>query len=133
MGQPPAIARKNYKTLLATQEPMVKDSENSAFNQLVDGPNKKLGIIASGIAYNYLMENFDGVSPYPVLKVCQYPLPYKQVEALYNQCDAACIMEEGYPIIEEMIKGFLAVGKPIHGRLDGTLPRDGEPYPCHCC
>jgi len=125
----PAIARKNYKGLLATQEPMVKDSESSSYNQLIEAPNKKLGIIASGIAFNYLMENFDGVSPYPVLKVCQYPLPYKQVETLYNECDELLIMEEGYPIIEEMIKGFLAVGKPIHGRLDGTLPRDGELTP----
>lgn len=125
----PAIARKNYKKLLSQQEPMVRVSEESVFNKLVDGPNKKLGIIASGIAYNYLMENFDGVSPYPVLKVCQYPLPHKQVKELYDQCDELLILEEGYPIIEEMLKGFLDLGKPIHGRLDGTLPRDGELNP----
>lgn len=125
----PAIARKNYKTLLSSQAVMEKESEMSIFNKLIDAANKKLGIIATGIAYNYLMENYDGVSPYPVLKVCQYPLPRKQVETLYNECEELLILEEGYPIIEEMIKGFLAVGKPIHGRLDGTLPRDGELNP----
>jgi indolepyruvate ferredoxin oxidoreductase alpha subunit len=125
----PAIARKNYKTLLSSQESMILDSEKSEFNQLIDSPNKKLGIIASGIAYNYLIENFDGATPYPVLKVCQYPLPTKLIETLYNQCDELLILEEGYPLIEESIKGLLALGKPVHGRLDGTLPRDGELNP----
>ncbi len=125
----PALARKNYKSLLATQEPMEVASQNSPFNQLIDASNKSLGIIASGIAFNYLMENYDGVCPFPVLKICQYPLPRKQVQTLYNECDEILVLEEGYPLIEEMLKGFLAVGKPIHGRLDGTLPRDGELNP----
>jgi indolepyruvate ferredoxin oxidoreductase alpha subunit len=38
-------------------------------------------------------------------------------------------MEDGYPIFEEQLKGILNLGKPIHGRLDGTLPRDGELTP----
>lgn len=125
----PAIARKNYKTLLASQEVMERLSEVSPFNRLIDGDNKKLGIIATGIAHNYLIENYDGKVPYPVLKISQYPIPRKQVEAIYNQCDELLILEEGYPIVEEMLKGFLATGKPVHGRLDGTLPRDGELNP----
>jgi indolepyruvate ferredoxin oxidoreductase, alpha subunit len=36
----------------------------------------RMGIIASGIAYNYLMENFpDRKVPHPVLKITQYPVP----------------------------------------------------------
>ena len=38
-------------------------------------------------------------------------------------------MEEGYPIVEEMLKGYMNTGKTIHGRLDGTVPRDGELNP----
>lgn len=125
----PAIARKNYKTLLSSQEVMEVDSEKSPFNHLFAGPQKELGIIATGIAYNYLMENYDGSCPHPLLKVCQYPLPRKQVQELYSMCDELLILEEGYPIIEEQLKGYLSLGKPVHGRLDGTLPRDGELNP----
>jgi indolepyruvate ferredoxin oxidoreductase alpha subunit len=39
------------------------------------------------------------------------------------------ILEDGYPLVEESLKGFFNTGKTIHGRLDGTLPRDGELNP----
>ena len=32
-------------------------------------------------------------------------------------------------MVEEMLKGFFSNGTPIKGRLDGTLPRDGELNP----
>lgn len=38
-------------------------------------------------------------------------------------------MEEGYPVVEEQLKGFLGLTIPVHGRLDGTLQRDGELTP----
>jgi indolepyruvate ferredoxin oxidoreductase alpha subunit len=37
-------------------------------------------------------------------------------------------LEDGYPIIEELLKGYLAKEK-VKGRLDGSLPRDGELNP----
>ncbi|HPI46054.1 MAG TPA: indolepyruvate ferredoxin oxidoreductase, partial [Tenuifilaceae bacterium] len=126
----PAIARKNYKNLLLNQPSMEMESEKSAFNSYIQGTNTDMGIIATGIAYNYLMENYpDRKCPYPIVKVSQYPLPKKQITELYNTCKSIMVLEEGYPIVEEMIKGYLNVGKPIHGRLDGTLPRDGELNP----
>ena len=39
------------------------------------------------------------------------------------------MLEEGYPVVEEQLKGFLAKGVTVHGRLDGTLQRDGELTP----
>ncbi len=126
----PAIARVNYKKLLNTLPLMDSLAEESEFNVYTKGTDSKLGIIASGIAYNYLIENIgDGQSPYHILKLSHYPLPPKQVREIYNTCDALLVLEDGYPIVEEMIKGFLNLGKPIHGRLDGTLPRDGELNP----
>jgi indolepyruvate ferredoxin oxidoreductase alpha subunit len=38
-------------------------------------------------------------------------------------------MEEGYPLIEEQLRGIIPGQKKIRGRLDGTLPRDGELNP----
>jgi indolepyruvate ferredoxin oxidoreductase alpha subunit len=89
-----------------------------------------MGIITTGIAYNYLMENYpDRIVPYPVLKIDQYPIPRNMVEKIYNECDEIMVLEEGAPIVEEMIKGYLANGKTIKGRLDGCVPRDGELNP----
>jgi indolepyruvate ferredoxin oxidoreductase alpha subunit len=126
----PANARRQYKSLLHKQDEFEKYSFNSGFNVFTDGENKSLGIITTGIAYNYLLENYpDRNIPFPVLKIGQYPIPHLMVEAIYDSCDELLIFEEGYPIVEESIKGFLNKGKPIHGRLDGTVPRDGELNP----
>lgn len=126
----PAIARRQYQSLLDKQTLMIEESENSIFNKYIDGENKKLGIIACGIGYNYLMENFaDRKCPYPVLKISQYPLPTKLVSKLYDECDEILILEEGQPLYERLLRGILNKGKKIKGRLDGTLPRTGELSP----
>ncbi|MFP4024730.1 MAG: thiamine pyrophosphate-dependent enzyme [Thiohalospira sp.] len=126
----PAIARKNYKNLLSTQSGLEVASEESVFNQYIEGKDKSLGIITTGIAYNYLIENFQEKElNHPVLKIGQYPIPRKQVMKIIDECEKVLVIEEGYPIIEEMLKGYQEAGTPIIGRLDGTLPRDGELNP----
>ncbi|MCU0373332.1 MAG: indolepyruvate ferredoxin oxidoreductase, partial [Ignavibacteria bacterium] len=123
----PAIARKQYKTLLGKQEDLVKESEDSGFNKYHEGKDKKLGIITSGIGYNYLMENYpDRNCPHPILKICQYPLPYNLVKKVAEECDELLLLEEGAPVIEEWLGGYLGKGIRVKGRLDGTIPRDGE-------
>lgn len=125
----PAIARKRYKLLLGNQAKFEAASQDSPFNKYTDGKDKSLGIIACGLAYNYLMENYPkGECPHPVVKVCQYPLPRKMVEKLASECDQILVLEEGYPIVEEALKGYLAK-ESVKGRLDGTLSRDGELTP----
>lgn len=126
----PAIARVNYKKLLNTQPLMDSIADESEFNRLIKGKSNRLGIIAAGIAYNYLMENIsEDNNPYYVLKLSHYPLPPKMIKELYDECDELLVLEDGYPIIEETIKGFLSLGKKVRGRLDGTIPRDGELNP----
>ncbi len=125
----PANAKKRYADLLASQAVYKESSENSVYNQYIDADNKKLGIIACGISYNYLMENYPEGCPYPILKIGQYPLPPKQVFKLMEECEEILVLEEGYPLIEELIKGYTSKGLKIHGRLDGTLNRQGELNP----
>lgn len=126
----PAIARKQYKDLLNNQANFENESENSAYNAYFDGKDKSMGIIACGLAYNYLMENYPNRDiAYPVLKIGQYPLPRKKVEKMFAECDTVMVLEDGYPIYEELLKGYLATGKTVKGRLDGSLPRDGELNP----
>lgn len=126
----PSLARKRYQLLLENQGVFKKESGNSGYNRFFDGEDKKRGIITTGIAYNYLMENFpEGSLKNPVLKITQYPLPEKMVRKVYEACDEILVIEEGYPLVEDMLKGFLNTGKPVHGRMDGTLPRTGELTP----
>ena len=126
----PANARRQYKELLKKQDLFESYAFDSGFNVFTDGEDKSLGIITTGIAYNYLLENYPGRKfPFPVLKIAQYPVPHAMVEQIYNSCEKLLILEEGYPVLEEAIKGFLDTGKTIHGRLDGTVPRDGELNP----
>jgi len=126
----PNLAKKRYKNLLKDHSAFIMESEKSPFNLYFDGPDKSKGIIVCGIAYNYLMENFaDRRVPFPVLKIGQYPLPRNMVEKMADECDEILVIEEGYPIIEELLKGYLGRGLKVRGRLDGTLPRDGELNP----
>ncbi|MFW5657382.1 MAG: thiamine pyrophosphate-dependent enzyme [Bacteroidota bacterium] len=126
----PAIARKRYHSLLGKQDEMEKAAATSPYNEYYDGKDKTLGIITCGLAYNYLMENFVSEKPAnPVLKICQYPIPRAFVNKIYNECERILVIEEGYPFLEEQLRGFLDNGKEILGRMDRVLPREGELNP----
>ena len=125
----PGNARKRYKALLQRQEEFIKASEDSPYNRYQDGPNKRLGIVACGIGYNYLMENYPEGCEYPVLKIGQYPLPQKQLTKLVDECDEILVLEDGQPFVEKQLKGYLGRGVKVKGRLDGTLSTDGELTP----
>lgn len=126
----PAIARKQYNNLLAKQDDLEEDAFTSGNNVYTDGSDKSMGVIACGLAHNYLIENFeDGEVPYPVLKVNQYPVPKKMVQKLYDSVDKVLVLEDGYPIIEELLRGYLNIDKKVIGRLDGSIPRAGELNP----
>ena len=109
----PGNARKRYKLLLQHQDDFVKASENSPYNKYIDGPNKKLGIIACGIGYNYLMENYPEGCEFPVLKIGQYPLPKKQLMQLVEACDEILVLEDGQPFVEKQLKGCLGIGVKV--------------------
>jgi len=126
----PAIAKRNYKQLLAMQPKMEADSDASSYNKLVKGKANGVGIITTGIAYNYLMEVLGAEKhEYSILKITQYPMPRKLVKEIYDYCSELIVMEEGSPMVEEMLRGYLNEGKKISGRLNGLLPRDGELNP----
>jgi indolepyruvate ferredoxin oxidoreductase alpha subunit len=127
----PVNARKRFKALLKSHESFIAQSEESHYNVYIEGKDKRLGVITAGIAYNYLLENYpDRIIPYPVLKIGQYPLPRTKVERIVYECERILVLEDGYPFIEEMLRGYLNHHKIISGRMDGTITRDGELNPC---
>ncbi|MBQ8466246.1 MAG: indolepyruvate ferredoxin oxidoreductase [Prevotella sp.] len=124
----PANARRRNDIVTAQQAELEEDAANSAYNKYMEGTDHSLGIIASGIAYNYVRECYPTDCPYPILKISQYPLPKKLVRRMLDECDKVLIVEEGQPFIEDMVRG-VAESKNIMGRLTGELPRTGELNP----
>jgi len=126
----PANARRQYASLVGKQGDLLASSEASPYNKSdIIHQTSKLGVIACGIAYNYVMENHPQELGIPVLKVSQYPLPEAAIKALASQCDSLLIAEDGQPLVEEQVKSLLGADYPLKGRLTGDLPRMGELTP----
>ena len=123
----PANARRRNDKVTAQQAQLEEDAAEGNWNSLTGLTGKKapLGIIASGIAYNYVKET--GVE-LPILKVSQYPLPKRLVRELLDSCEKVMVVEEGQPFIEEQVRGVFE-SQNILGRLTGELPRTGELTP----
>ena len=127
----PANARKRNDIVTAQQSQLEEDATNSKYNHITfPGSQSRydLGIITSGIGFNYVNECFPTGCPYPILKISQYPLPKKMVRELKEKCDKIIVVEEGQPFIEEIIRG-VDEAKNIMGKLTGELPRTGELNP----
>ena len=124
----PANARRRNDHVTAQQAELEEAAAGSTYNIYIEGQDRSLGIVASGIAFNYVMECFPNGCPYPVLKISQYPLPKKLVRRMLGECTRVLIVEEGQPFIEDMVRGVAEMPN-VSGRLDGTLPRTGELNP----
>lgn len=126
----PSLARKRYKGLLSTQFKLEEESKRSGLNRVEAGSDLSRGIIACGLAYNYYMElAVEARLAYPVLKISQYPISPDLLKDFVKSVDEVVLMEEGAPMLEETLSGVLDNPYSIRGRLDGTLPRDGELSP----
>ena len=124
----PANARRRNDHVTAQQPQLEKDAEQSVYNIYIEGHDRSLGILASGIGYNYVRECFPNGCPYPILKISQYPLPKKLVRRMMSECEQMLIVEEGQPFIEDIVRG-VSDCDTVHGKLDATLPRTGELTP----
>jgi len=127
----PGNARKGYAKLTEKQPEIV--TAVAALGTLKrDGPETgKTGLIATGIAGNYVRECFaDGGEKPPTLYVTGYPISETAVDEFLEGVSEVIVIEDGYPFIEERLRGLPTKNRmPVHGRLDGTLPRTGELTP----
>ena len=126
----PGNARRRYLEVIAEQPQLLALSESSPFNKAVlKGGMQEKGIVACGIGYNYVMENYPDGCPYPLVKISQYPLPMDQLTRLADSCREVLVVEDGQPFVEEQLKGLLPSRYVVKGRLSGDLPRTGELTP----
>ncbi len=121
----PVNARRRYRALIELQKTLEEYAEKSPFNRLSLRGRK--GIIAAGLANNYVREVIGDETEYSVLKLSVYPVPTELVRRLVDHCDEILVVEEGFPVIESALTGLLGVpGKIIRGRRTGAIPPDGE-------
>ena len=105
-------------------------SEESQYNAYTKGRNPKKAILTTGIAYNYLMEVAAKQLDASVLKVTQYPLPKALIDQMVaDGAEEILVMEEGQPVVEELLRGMVPSTLAVKGRLTGDLPRMGELTP----
>ena len=133
----PAFARKNYAELVEAQADFVQTSEESLYNTYIKGTQPQKAIVTTGIAYNYLMETLSGLQTpdsrkeaYTILKITQYPLPKALIDQMVaDGAEEILVMEEGQPVVEELLRGMVPSSVAVKGRLTGDLPRMGELTP----
>jgi indolepyruvate ferredoxin oxidoreductase alpha subunit len=126
----PANARKRWRDLLGKQAEFLADAEAAA--TIITG--SRTAVITSGIAGAYYEEFLEELRSLPGgeptrLHIGRYPIPAAKIRALAASVDRIVVLEEGYPIVEEAIRGTFGSPVPVAGKMSGELPPDGELTP----
>lgn len=119
----PGMARKRHVIVEERINKLKDYAENINFNKIEWG-SKEIGVITSGIAYQYAKEAFGNVS---FLKIGMVnPLSDKLLLNFAKEVETLYVVEELEPFIEDQIKklGIKVLGKdylPVTGELSSRL------------
>jgi len=108
----PGMARQRHIVVEQRMKDLKADADTLEFNT-TEYRDKSIGIITSGVVYNYVREALPDAS---VLKLgLIYPLPEKLIRDFAQQVDKLYIIEELEPFFENQIKamGIEATGKAL--------------------
>jgi indolepyruvate ferredoxin oxidoreductase alpha subunit len=127
----PAFARLRWAKLLARVPDMEAYTESTPFNVPgIPGDGSGFGVITAGVARNYFLETVGSRTGRPAhLHVGVYPIPRAAIRRFAENLDTILVLEDGYPFIEECLKGVLSQRVEIRGRLAGQIPPSGELTP----
>lgn len=122
----PAMARKRHVEVEKRMKLLREDSNTSSLNKIEWG-SKDIGIITSGVAYQYAREAFGDVSYLKLGMV--YPLPEKLITEFAKEIKTLYIIEELEPFIEDHIlkMGIKVIGKerlPVMGELSAQIIKE---------
>lgn len=107
----PANAYAHHPEIEERLAKLSEYNESSDFNQHIKGSGK-IGVISSGIAYQYAREAFPEDTDF--LKIgMSWPLPRKMIQAFADSVETLYIVEELDPFLETEIK---AMGISCHGK-----------------
>ncbi len=108
----PGNAIKRHPVVVAREKQMAEDGAEFSINR-IEMNDTKIGVITSGIPYQYVKEVLPDAS---VLKLgCVNPLPKQMIIDFAKKVEKLYIVEELDPIIEEQVKswGIECTGKEI--------------------
>lgn len=120
-----------HKQLNQKLKEITKEFNSMTSLNFIENDQEKavLGIVAGGIGYamaSDILLELGLQEDIPVLKIgTPYPLPAEIVDAFIQKCEHVLILEETEPVIELQIRDK----SKIIGRLDGTVPSEGEMLP----
>lgn len=121
----PAVAKKRRVVAEERLRKLEEFAETTELNKL-EYNDLKIGIITSGISYEYSKEVLPNAS---YLKLgLSYPLPKNKISDFVSKCEKVYIIEELEPIFEKEIKswGLNVIGKeviPTIGELSPSIIR----------
>ena len=128
----PAVARGRHRSLLEIMEKARAFAESSRFSREYGPEGCRLGIIASGVARNYLADALASGGWEERVRVLElgmtWPLPEGRIEAFLQSCDRVLVLEEGEPLLEGSVRA-LAQKCGCKARIEGkdeTLTVLGE-------
>jgi indolepyruvate ferredoxin oxidoreductase alpha subunit len=109
----PAVSQKLRKELEAKLKKLKAEAEKSRFNRL-EWNDKKIGILACGIACEYAKEVFGSGASYLKLGFT-YPLPIDRIRAFAAEVGTLYVIEETEPYMEEQLRaaGISCIGKEL--------------------
>ena len=127
----PAMARKNYAALVEKQPELRSYTESCAHNVLtLNYKNDEVGVITSGIAKNYYLENAGELKNAPShLHIGAYPAPIEKFKHIAANVKKLVFLEEGYPFLERYFTGLVGRSVEIVGKTNGMVPVTGELTP----
>ena len=117
----PAHTRPLHVELTKKQDGVAKYLVDAGYNRAeIRG---KKAVIAGGISASYVEE----ILPEDIsfVKIGAYPIDRKWLAEVVAQHEEILVVEELMPVIEEAVLAA-ANGAAVHGKLDGTLPHEGE-------
>ncbi len=122
----PAMAKVRHIEVEKRMAALRDFAEGSDLNHIEWG-SKDIGVITSGISYQYSREAFGDVSYLKLGMV--YPLPIKKIKEFASQVKTLYVIEELEPFFEGQIKelGIKVVGKellPVTGEYSASLIRE---------
>ena len=117
----PAIARARRLVVETRMEKLKAYSEKSPLNYIEKGG--KIGVIASGMSYNFAREVFGDTATYLKLGFTN-PLPDNLLGEFYKLVDIVYIIEENDPYIQQWVErlGYKCIGKPVIPPYDEMTP-----------
>lgn len=104
-------------------------SEESKINFISNNKKSSLGIIVSGVSYDYVMDAMDDLKiSLPVLRIgFTYPMPDKKISSFIKKFKTVLVVEELEPILEEHVR---LVSRDVNPKLvvygKSHLPNAGE-------